>query len=393
MEFNSYFSGMENYPNYPINDQIPSSQSLKNKVLAQMKARNDNYFSNRSSLSQYIQDAEEKQRTNTAKQVALLELQKPLNKAASSKVAANAMRNIVEPGIDAAMFIEGGGLAKNAIKSGLKSMSKKAIVNGKTRLSSAEAEKIMANLQSDFLLKPNKIKEADEAFLDFKNRISTPEGEKRMKSLLGNEYNVVKKDIERLNLKSDPSEYAYYKQSYGNPLIGLHPELDPSMAKSITRHEIEHAVQRGKTTDIDKSLSNLELRKTPNNVDWSKKQKEINPQNLKNYLSNKQNATDYFYSGSSGKEKSAFLGELQQFLVDNKLISHPYATSEITAEKIKDVFIDNMVDKTYPLRIFDIIKPTDNNFKILADNLNKMLMGGGAIVGASKLKSMKKNEK
>ena len=70
---------MENYPNYPINDQIPSSQSLKNKVLAQMKARNDNYFSNRPSLSQYIQDAEEKQRTNTAKQVSLLESQKLLS--------------------------------------------------------------------------------------------------------------------------------------------------------------------------------------------------------------------------------------------------------------------------------------------------------------------------
>ena len=116
---------MESYPNYLINDQIPSNQSLKNKVLAQMKARNDNYLSNRSSLSQYIQDAEEKQRTNTAKQVALLESQKLLNKAASSKVAANTMKNIVEPGIDAAMLIEGGGLAKNAIKSGLKSMSKK----------------------------------------------------------------------------------------------------------------------------------------------------------------------------------------------------------------------------------------------------------------------------
>jgi len=116
---------MENYPNYPINDQIPSNQSLKNKVLAQMKARSDNYLSNRPSLSQYIQDAEEKQRTNTAKQVALLESQKLLNKAASSKMAANTLKNIVEPGFDAAMLIEGGGLAKNAIKSGLKSMSKK----------------------------------------------------------------------------------------------------------------------------------------------------------------------------------------------------------------------------------------------------------------------------
>ena len=116
---------MESYPNYPINDQIPSNQSLKNKVLAQMKARSDNYLSNRPSLSQYIQDAEEKQRMNTAKQIAIEESQKPFNIIAGSKVAANAMKNILEPGFDAAMLIEGGGLAKNAIKSGLKSMSKK----------------------------------------------------------------------------------------------------------------------------------------------------------------------------------------------------------------------------------------------------------------------------
>jgi hypothetical protein len=29
MEFNSYFSGMENYPNYPINDQIPSVEAAR----------------------------------------------------------------------------------------------------------------------------------------------------------------------------------------------------------------------------------------------------------------------------------------------------------------------------------------------------------------------------
>ena len=94
-----------------------------------MKARNDNYLSNRPSLSQYLQDAEENQRMNATKQAAFEESQKPLNKAASSKIAANTMKNIVEPGFDAAMLIEGGGLAKNVIKSGLKSMSKKAIAD------------------------------------------------------------------------------------------------------------------------------------------------------------------------------------------------------------------------------------------------------------------------
>ena len=449
---------MESYPNYPINDQIPNNQSLKNKVLAQMKARNDNYLSNRPSLSQYLQDAEENQRMNATKQAAFEESQKPLNKAASSKIAANTMKNIVEPGFDAAMLIEGGGLAKNVIKSGLKSMSKKAIADevastitskGTTRyfdkagkelpftnsmrsieevknynqglkrqfktgstemppkglnpyLTDENGERLgldwegVKKYDPAFYLKSNKIKEADEVLLDFKNRISTPEGEKRMKSLLGDRYEKVKNNIKNLELKQDPSDYAYYTSGVmTEPYIGLHPELDREMVKPIVRHEIEHAVQKGATTEVDDILSNLELKKTPNKVNWDERKldKQINPQNLKYKLKDRQDATDYFDSGSSGREKGAFLGELQQYMVDKKLISHPYAVNEITPSKIKDVFIDNIGQDEYPLRIFNIMKPTDNNYKIIADGLNKMLIGGGAVFGANKLNSMKKNEK
>jgi len=451
---------IENYSNYPINDQIPSNQSLKNKALAQMKARTDNYLSNRPSLSQYIKDAEERQRTNTAKQVALLESQKLLNKAASSKVAANAMKNIVEPGFDVAMLIEGGGLAKNAIKSGLKSMSKKIAVDeaastitskGTTRYfnkankelpyttsmrSMEEVKNYNQGLKKQFktgstetpsealkpyltddkklgindidweeiskmygpasLLRTNKIKEADKVLLDFRNRISTPEGEKRMKSLLGDRYEKVKNNIKNLELKEDPSDYAYYTSGVmTEPYIGLHPELDREMIKPIVRHEIEHAVQKGATTEVDDILSNLELKKTTNKVNWDERKldKQINPQNLKYKLKDRQDATDYFDSDSSGREKGAFLGELQQYMVDKKLISHPYAVNEITPSKIRDVFIDNIGQDEYPLRIFNIMKPTDNNYKIIADGLNKMLIGGGAVFGANKLNSMKNNEK
>ena len=79
-------------------------------------------------------------------------------------------------------------------------------------------------------------------------------------------------------------------------------------------------------------------------------------------------------------------------MVDNKLISHPYAVDEITPEKIKEVFIDNHFSKKedeYPLRIFDIMKNTDNNYKIIADGLNKMLIGGGAVAGAKNILGQK----
>jgi hypothetical protein len=389
---------MEKYPNYPINDQIPSNLSIRNRVLAQMQARNANYLANRPFISQYVPKIGEQIRLNETEKAQIAESNKLLNKAASSKVAANIVKNIIEPGFDAAMLIEGGGLAKNAIKntakSKLKSMSKKAVTRNAEKL--GLDWKDIEKYDPAFYLKSNKIKEADQVLLDFRNRIATPEGEKRMKNLLGDRYEKVKNNINKLELKEDPSDYAYYTSGVmTEPYIGLHPELNTEMVKPIVRHEIEHAVQKGATTEVDDILSNLELKKTPNKVNWDERKldKQINPYNLKYKLKDRQDATDYFDSGSSGREKGAFLGELQQYMVDNKLISHPYAVNEITPSKIKEVFIDNIGQDNYPLRIFNIMKPTDKNYKILADGLNKMLIGGGAIAGAKKINSMKKNEK
>ena len=247
---------MEN-PIYPINDQIPSNQSLKNKVLAQMQARNNNYLANRASISQYVPKFDEQVRLNETKQRQQQENNKFLNKAASSKIAVNAMRNIIEPGIDAAMLIEGGGLAKNAIKSiaksKLKSMSKKSVTGSAEKL--GLDWKDIEKYDPAFYLKSNKIKEADQVLLDFRNRIATPEGEKRMKNLLGDRYEKVKNNISKLELKQDPSDYAYYTSGVmTDPYIGLHPELDRGLVKPIVRHEIEHAVQKGATTEVDDIL-------------------------------------------------------------------------------------------------------------------------------------------
>ena len=436
-----------------INDILQRGDMPQNKLKKEAEDFLSRRNSNRNTISQFTPKQGEWNMLAGQNAARLKEQNKPLNRAASSKVAKNTMENLVEP----LLALEGvgaiGGVAKALYKSGLKKAVKKEAndyassltQNNVTRYFDKEGkelpfttairskdEVIKANqaLKKDlktgsteaapeelnpyltdengerlgldwkdierydpaFYLKSNKIKEADQVLLDFRNRISTPEGEKRMKNLLGDRYEKVKNNINKLELKEDPSDYAYYTSGVmTDPYIGLHPELNTEMVKPIVRHEIEHAVQKGATTEVDDILSNLELKKTPNKVNWDERKldKQINPQNLKYKLKDRQDATDYFDSGSSGREKGAFLGELQQYMVDNKLISHPYAVNEITPSKIREVFIDNIGQDNYPLRIFNIMKPTDNNYKILADGLNKMLIGGGAIAGAKNILGQK----
>jgi hypothetical protein len=441
--------GMMNPASRFYNDNIPAKSPLKKAAEEKMQKR----FTGRPMLSQYAPQLGEMERMNAAKNQKMEEQQMLFNKLASSPMMEKAMNNLVEPLLALEGVGAIGGAAKALYKSGLKKAVKKEAndyassltQNNVTRYFDKEGkelpfttairskdEVIKANqaLKKDFktgsasappeglspyltdengeklgldwkdiekydpafYLKSNKIKEADQVLLDFRNRISTPEGEKRMKNLLGDRYEKVKDNINKLELKEDPSDYAYYTSGVmTDPYIGLHPELNTEMVKPIVRHEIEHAVQKGATTEVDDILSNLELKKTPNKVNWDERKldKQINPQNLKYKLKDRQDATDYFDSGSSGREKGAFLGELQQYMVDNKLISHPYAVNEITPSKIRDVFIDNIGQDNYPLRIFNIMKPTDKNYKILADGLNKMLIGGGAIAGAKNILGQK----
>ena len=106
------------------------------------------------------------------------------------------------------------------------------------------------------------------------------------------------------------------------------------LPKKVVRHEIEHGVQNAlrqskinkvingtpaeklkalesTTTEIDNILSGLTLRRegTPGKV-WGKNNtnETVNINDYKALINNKQNATDYFLTGSDGAEKSAFLG-------------------------------------------------------------------------------------
>ena len=361
---------------------VPSKSDIEKRLALERDIKNKKAISNQPVISSYIPKAGDQERMNVTRDAYRADEAKLLNRAAGSKYAANAMENIVEPMVNVEAGIGIGQLAKNAIKSGLKSMSKRALGNSKLGMTAADFNEMYDKIP----YKDNKILEANNALADFKARINTPEGQKRMADLgiIGD----AKNRLNDIRLLQDNNNLAYYKgKGFMGNYIGLNKDIPNEFASSIARHEIEHGVQGSSPTKIDDLLSNLELRKTPESNLYESK-KDLDPSMIRHYLKKRQNATNYFANGSEGREKSAFLAELQQHLVDKKLISHPYAVNEITPDLLKDAHFDNISGEGYPLRIFDIMKPTDNNYKILANGLNKMLTGTAAIVGADKLNSM-----
>lgn len=226
----------------------------------------------------------------------------------------------------------------------------------------------------DSKLKDYKQEDVLSLFEEFKTRIQTPEGKKRLKEL-----GVSEQDIEHLvnhtKVKADPKSVGYH----WNNTVGMHPSLSGDVGKNILRHELEHAVQgfspSGKTS-IDKLLENLELRSSPSKKGVSKSfsDKELRDVEVKNIvendLSDAQDAVDYFSSGSNGREKSAFLAEMQQYMLNKKIIKHPY--DKITVDHVREAIAESAFDTDYPLRIAKIIKPNNKNYEILSEGLNKL---------------------
>ena len=251
---------------------------------------------------------------------------------------------------------------------------------------------------------------------DFKTRIQTPEGKRRLEALYINSDKL----LQKLEIIEDSHSFGYYNPNINK--IALHPDIP--MKRNVVRHEIEHGVQNasresilkkikdmGDTpneramsglTEIDEMLDGLELRKGLRADEWgvtssrSKRNKPLDPADISNFkhnINNKQLATDYFLTGSGGKEKSAFLAEVHQYMIDSKVIpSTSYA--EITPEMVRGMHIDAAFDENSGkyLRMFNIMSPSKNNYKLLANALNKMLSLAPVALGAEALKESKKND-
>ena len=238
----------------------------------------------------------------------------------------------------------------------------------------------------------------------FKQRIKTSEGQKRLKELGITEDQL----LQDLRVVEDPNTHGYYRGLKNT--ISMNP--NSPLSNNVLRHEIEHGVQNALreskinkaingtpaeklktlesfTTEIDDILSDLTLRKEGSiNKVWDKSSsnRRVDPNQVKVLLSNKQNATDYFLTGSNGREKSAFLGEVQQYMMDiGKIPKNSYV--QITPKMVKETMMDAMFDEKGGgkyLRLFNIMKPGDANYSLVAKGLNKMLgmvpaIGAGAL--------------
>ena len=240
--------------------------------------------------------------------------------------------------------------------------------------SESEINDSMKEMMRRYSLKESQNKDVNNVLDNFYNRISTDEGISRAKNLGINPKELSNK----IKVKEDPFSYGYY--SAGN--IYMHPENTGNIARGTTRHELEHHIQSlsgDKQTIIDNDIKNLELRYNKTDVDWESRKKSggqfkknVNIDDLRtSFNNNKQLASDYFLTGSDGKESSAMLSEVQQYMLDNGYIKHAY--DNITPEKVKEAFSVGYFDNENPVRIFKIMKASDNNYNLISKNLNKML--------------------
>ena len=258
----------------------------------------------------------------------------------------------------------------------------------------------MSEAMRHTFLPESKSKNGQELLKDFYNRIQSPEGVRRLEALGINDPRAFRD----LVIKELDNELAYYMEGpFIGEYIGLHKDMPERVAKKITRHELEHVVQKAYRvslnkyglnklsddylTDIDKELTKLTLKGTPS----PKEEVRFEPLNwdpvdfpeIKDLFTNHQRNLDYFTYGSKGKEKAAFLAEVQQSMLEDGLIKDVY--DKITVKDVEKAYKKYMEDTSpdkYKLRYFEIIDPTDKkNFKITADQLNKMLTVTGIGLG------------
>ena len=267
-------------------------------------------------------------------------------------------------------------------------------------------------------------KQSIEVLDNFKQRIKTPEGQKRLKELGITEDSF----LQNLKIIEDRNTFGYYARDKNK--IAIHPD-DPLIGQTV-RHEIEHGVQSARnvsqmdkvnqdygnlkylfnrkkgikakmnalkpTTEIDEILSDLTLRKegTPNKVwNYSDKNEPIDISTFKSGLSEKQRATDYFLTGSDGREKSTFLAEVQQYMM-NKGIIPKKSYTQVTPEMVEETMADGLFDEEGGgryLRLFNIIKADPKNYELISKGLNKMLTVTPLVTAGAAASTMSNKDK
>lgn len=241
-------------------------------------------------------------------------------------------------------------------------LTRQAEINAKNRIEELENIKVFGNKNKEFIYNVDKNKVA--------------------------KIGIIKPDIETAMYKFDiPNNNAHYDldskvfDPAGSDMIPGKIVLGRGFTESTPTafHEIAHALQRGRKLNIDDEL------------------RGITPDYKSNLSYDDINSYTYFKEGSDGQEPSAFLAELREKMKKDGFIKNTYdkVTPEII-EKAKEFYTKNKNKKvliqgngnllsTTDTRILDFARPTQENYKIISDALNKLPAIVPIAVGAGAL--------
>jgi len=199
---------------------------------------------------------------------------------------------------------------------------------------------------------------------------------------LDNQLKTAEENYAKLLQDSNTQGGAFYDRNENafviNPKFFTNEELP-----SVGMHEIIHlpGLKRGTgLTSLDVKLGGLDLKNqldfdlsntSNNNIFY----KHLNKDG--NYL---QNAISY-YNLNGGFERSPFLAELRENMLQNNIIKHPY--QKVNSKMIKDYYKDYLKkEDKFPLRIFDIMTNKPKNFSLLSNTMNELPSWAPYAIGA-----------
>jgi hypothetical protein len=174
------------------------------------------------------------------------------------------------------------------------------------------------------------------------------------------------------------------------------PYLNEEDILRIGRHEIGHYIQRGVKTNLDHELSKITL--LNDNPDFKNVPFDDTPGGSNFYKSLMssdnpfKNAKDYWKTGSKGKEKLPFVEEVRADLLEKGIIDNLY--DEVTPEMLEyhQSLYNQMKGNKYPLRIYDIMEKTPENYNIMSSVINKMPVAIPAMLGVGAAAKMSNEE-
>lgn len=269
------------------------------------------------------------------------------------------------------------------------------------------------------------VRQAKDVVSEFNVRLHSPEGRKRALDL-----GFKPENLGAIDVVPNPNTFGHISgdaarvqqgilsgnitRRPGLHSMNVNPEPTP-LARNVARHEIEHAVQSAvknsygnrlagtpmqdfaeaiikRQTPIDNVLADLPLKKTHDAIipvnPRASTQRRMEHSMSKDHAS----ARSYFEKGdprasyTRAEEKSAFLAEAQQWMLDKGLLKHKtlkdgtVVYDEITPERVKKAYNAAKKDRAgRSLRIFNIMDEKDSkSFEVIAKGINMMVQHPGA---------------